>query len=148
MSIHHSLLTSSALQILKIRSRIHKEVLCQHSRTPGLTKNIELFLPVQISIRHICPDTTTRKVFDSRLTQTFCQFIRLRLPRTREHTPSGRIKPFRAVSSGVHMNAYQDNILLAQEETGSIYTPYTFCQRNISIFWDQQLCIETFIFRS
>ena len=136
MGVDDGLFAGSGLEGIQVLWVIHKEILCQHSRTPGLTKNIELFLPVHISIRHICPDTTTRKVFDSRLTQTFCQFIRLRLPRTREHTPSGRIKPFRAVSSGVHMNADQDNILLAQEETGSIYTPYTFCQRNISIFWD------------
>ena len=50
MSIHHSLLTSFALQILKIRMRIHKEILRQHSWTPGLTKNIETFLLVQISV--------------------------------------------------------------------------------------------------
>ena len=50
MSIHHSLLTSSALQILKILMIIHKEILCQHSRTPGLTKDIEIFLPIHITI--------------------------------------------------------------------------------------------------
>ena len=58
MSIHHSLLAGSALQILKIRVIIHKEV--------------------------------------------------LRLTRTSEHTPSGRIKPFRAVSGGVNVYADED----------------------------------------
>ena len=77
MSIHHSLLTSSTLQILQIRMIIHKEVLCQHSRTPGLTKNIEPFLPIHNSIRHISPYTTTRKVLDGRLTHAFCLSIRL-----------------------------------------------------------------------
>ena len=50
MSIHHSLLTNSTLQILKIRMIVHKETLRQHSRTPGLTKNIEPFLPIHISV--------------------------------------------------------------------------------------------------
>ena len=82
MSIHHSLLTSSTLQILQIRMIIHKEILCQHSRTPGLTKNIEPFLPVHISIWHISPDTTNRKVLDSRLTKTSSQFTRFGMPWT------------------------------------------------------------------
>jgi len=43
------------------------------------------------------------------------------------------------------MNADQDNIMLTQEETSGIYTPYTFCQRNVVIFRDQQFCIDTTI---
>ena len=61
---------------------IHKEILRQHSRTPGLTQNIKIFLPITISIWHISSDSTTRKVLDSRLTQTFSQFTRFGMPWT------------------------------------------------------------------
>ena len=44
------------------------------------------------------------------------------------------------------MNADQDNILLAQEETGGIYTPYTFDQGYVVILRNQQICIKTAIF--
>lgn len=62
MSINYSLLTCSTLEILKIISRVHKEVLRQHSRTPGLTKNIELFFPVGIAIGVVYPDSPVREV--------------------------------------------------------------------------------------
>ena len=49
VGINDSLLTSSALQILKIRMIVDKEILSKHSRTQGLSQNLESFFPVHIT---------------------------------------------------------------------------------------------------
>ena len=55
--------------------------------------------------------------------------------------PAGGGVPSGAVAGGVDVDADEDNILLTQEETSRIYTPYTLCQRYIIIFRHQELCI-------
>ena len=113
MSIHHSLLTSSALQILQIRSWILKKVLCQYCYTKRFPEQVEPLLPVHITVWHVGSDETTWEVLDCCLAKTVSESIRLCLSFACIDTQSVSIEPFRAVSGGFDMNPDQDDILRA-----------------------------------
>lgn len=57
MSIHHSLLTSSALYILKVRRIVHEEVFGEDCGAEGVAEDVEVFFPVGIGVREIGSDS-------------------------------------------------------------------------------------------
>ena len=80
MCVHDCLLTSSTLQILKIKMIIHKEVLCEDCGAEGVAEDVEVFFPVGIVVGVVGSDAASGKVLDGCQAEAFGKFVGRCLP--------------------------------------------------------------------
>ena len=72
MRIYDSLLTSSTLEVLKIRMIVHEEVFCEDCGTEGVAEDVEVFFPVGVSVGLVCSDAFAWEVFYCSFVEAFC----------------------------------------------------------------------------
>ena len=80
MSIHNRLLTSSTLQILKIRMIVHEEVLCEDCGAEGVAEDVEVFFPVGVVVGVVCSDASVWEVLFCTFVEAFGKFVGRCLP--------------------------------------------------------------------
>ena len=92
--INDSLFTSSALEVLKIRMRIHKEVFSEDCGAKGFAEDVEVFFPVGVVVGIVGSDALAWEVFYCSLVETVRKFIGLGLAFGCVAAPAGGVHPF------------------------------------------------------
>ena len=126
MSIHHSLLTSSALQILQVRMIVHEEVFCEDCGAEGVAEDVEVFFPVWVVVGVVCSDTSVWEVLFCCFVEAFGDTVRGCLAFAGVAGPSGCVEPFCAVSGGVDVDADEDDVGFAEGIAVGVYAADTF----------------------
>ena len=72
VGVDDGLLTSSTLQILKIRMIVHEEVFCEDCGAKGFAEDVEVFFPVRIVVGVVCSDASAWEVFYCSLVEAVC----------------------------------------------------------------------------
>ena len=110
VGVDDGLLTSSTLQILKIRMIIHEEVLCEDCRAEGVAEDVEVFFPVGVVVGVVCSDASAWEVLFCSFVEAFGDTVRGCLAFAGVAGPSGRVEPFCAVSGSVDVDADEDDV--------------------------------------
>ena len=126
MSVDHSLLTNSALQVLKVRDVVHEEVLCEDCGAEWFSDDTEAFFPVHVAVWDVGSDAASGEVLDGCLTEAFCELVGRCLSFAGIDAPAVGIEPLGAVSGGVDMDADEDDVWFAESVAVGVYAADTF----------------------
>ena len=72
VGVNDGLLTSSTLQILKIRMIIHEEVFCEDCGAEGFAEDVEVFFPVGVVVGIVGSDALAWEVLFCSFVETIC----------------------------------------------------------------------------
>ena len=106
-----------------------------------MAQDVKCFLKVGISVGVVGTHLHFGKVFPCGFEYAGCEGICGCLAFGSINAPSVRLRPFCAVSVGVHVDADKDCILLAVEQTPAVDTPAALLEGDIVILWNEKFGI-------